>query len=288
MTLFETQHSSGALSSARLLEGELPRCPDPGLTIPDVAERVAVGGWPGHRGTTADSLRANRDYLDEIRRVDVGRISPRRDPNKIGRLLRSLGRNAGTYASMATLAADLGGSEGALDAETVREYLDVLERLMIIEDQPAWAPRMRSRSRQRSAAKRHFVDPSLAVAALRAGPTQLLRDLNLFGFLFEGLVVRDVRVYTQALEAQVLQYRDNTGLEIDIVVELADGRWAAFEVKLGSGQIDAGAAALHTLAGRVDTSVAGPPLVLGVIVGSGYGFVRSDGIAVVPIGALGP
>ncbi len=140
----------------------------------------------------------------------------------------------------------------------------------------------------RSAAKRHFVDPSLAVAALRATPARLLKDLNLLGFLFESLVVRDLRVHAQAADAHVLQYRDNSGLEVDAIVETADGRWAAFEVKLGAGQVDDGANTLRRFADRVDTGRVGQPSVLGVITGFGYGYVRDDGVAVIPIGALRP
>ncbi len=159
---------------------------------------------------------------------------------------------------------------------------------MIIEDQPAWAPHLRSRSRLRSAPKRHFVDPSLAVAALRATPERLLKDLNLLGFLFESLVVRDLRIYSQGVDAQVLQYRDNTGLEIDAVVESADGRWAAFEVKLGFAEVEQGAANLRRFAERIDTRKCGAPAALAVIIGSGYGYVRPDGVVVIPIGAFGP
>ncbi len=290
MTLFETGHADGAISLARLLDGEPVRSADPGLTVADLAERVAVGGWPGFRGHTVEqSLRAVRDYLDEIRRVDIGRVDgTRRDPDKVGRLLRSLARNVATYAAATTLAADAGGADGALDDDTVREYLGALERLMIVEDQPAWAPHLRSRSRTRRAAKRHFVDPSLAVAALRATPDRLLGDLNLLGFLFESLVVRDLRVYAQASEAHVLQYRDNTGLEIDAIVETTEGRWAAFEIKLGPGQIDEGASTLLKFADRIDMTKCGNPSVLGVIVGTGYGYVRDDGVSVIPIGALRP
>lgn len=288
MSLFESGRSTGDVSFAGLLDGGSPRSRDPGINVPEVAEWIAGGGWPGHLGGLQESLRANRAYLDEIARVDVSRVAPRRDPNRITRLLRSLARNVSTYASAGTLASDAGGSDGPLDPETVREYLDALARLMIIEDQPPWAPNLRSRARLRSAVKRHFVDPSLAVAALGAQPEQLLSDLNLLGFLFESLVVRDLRVYSQSLGAHVLQYRDGTGLEIDVVIERADGRWAAFEVKLGPGLVDAGAAALLKLAAKVDTDAVGPPIALGVIVGSGYGLQRPDGVMVVPIGALGP
>lgn len=290
MTLFETGHGNGAVSLGGLLEGNPPRSPDPGLSVTDLAERVAVGGWPGLHGRPAeDALRAVRDYLEEIRLVDIVRVEgTRRDPERVGRLLRSLARNVATYAAATVLAADTGGAEGPLDDDTVRQYLEALERLMIVEDQPAWAPHLRSKSVLRSTAKRHFVDPSLAVAALRATPERLLADLNLFGLLFESFVVRDLRVYAQAADATVLQYRDNTDLEVDAIVETADGRWAAFEVKLGPGLIDEGAATLLRFAERVDTTKCGRPVVLGVIVGTGYGYVRDDGIAVIPIGALCP
>lgn len=290
MTLFETGHTSAAISLAGLLHGEPARASDPGLTVPDLVERVSRGGWPGLQDLPlGGALRATRDYLDEIRRVDVSRVDgARRDPAKVGRLLRSLARNVATYASATTLATDAGGDGDSLKDDTVRRYLDILERLMIVDDQPAWAPHLRSKSTLRSGRKRHFVDPSLAVAALRATPDRLLRDLNLLGLLFESLVVRDLRVYAQASDGHVLQYRDNVGLEVDAIVETADGRWAAFEVKLGPGQVDAGAATLRRFADRVDTSRIGQPAALGVIVGFGYGYVRDDGVAVIPIGALSP
>lgn len=166
--------------------------------------------------------------------------------------------------------------------------MDALDRLFVIEDQPAWAPHLQSRSILRTSAKRHYADPSLAVAALQATSERLLADLNLTGFLFESLVVRDLRVYAQAADAQVLQYRDNTGLEIDAIVEMRDGRWGAFEVKLGLRYVDDAARTLTKFGSRIDTYRSGTPAVLGVIVPTGYGYVREDGVAVIPIGALGP
>jgi predicted AAA+ superfamily ATPase len=290
MTLFETGSSSGEVSLVRLLAGEPAHGADTGLRVAEVAREIAVGGWPGFRGlATAQALRAVRDYLEEIRRVDVSRVEERRrNPEKVGQLLRSLARNVATYAAATTLAGDTGGAEGPLKDETVSDYLDVLGRLMIVEDQPAWAPHLRSKYALRSAAKRHFVDPSLAVAALRATPARLLGDIKLLGFLFESLVVRDLRVYAQAADAHVLQYRDSRGLEVDAIVQAADGSWAAFEVKLGSGQVEDAAATLHRFAAQIDTESSGSPAVLGVIVGTGYAYRRDDGIAVIPIGALGP
>ena len=202
--------------------------------------------------------------------------------------MRSLARNTSTEVAITVLAVDAGGADGALDRHTVAEYITVLDRLMIIEDQPAWAPHLRSRANLRTSPKRHFVDPSLAVAALGAGPERLLADLNLLGLLFESLVVRDLRVLAQPLDGRVFHYRDNYGVEADVVVQLADGRWAAFEIKLGAGLVDEGAEALLRFKSAVDTAKSGAPVVLGVIAGTGFGYVRPDGIAVIPVGALAP
>lgn len=290
MSLFETGHSTGTISLKTLLTSGPKLCPDPKLTIEDVATRVAVGGWPSLLARTVpQALLAVRDYLDEIRRVDISRVdNVRRDPDRVGRLVASLARNVATSVSMSALARDTGGADGPLKDDTVREYLAALDRLMIIEDQPAWAPHLRSRSILRTAPKRHFVDPSLAVAALRATPTRLLGEIQWLGFLFESMVVRDLRIYAQANDAMVRHYRDNTGLEVDAIVETAAGEWAAFEVKLGQKQIDDAAAHLLTFARRVDTTARVRPATLGVIVATGYGYVRADGVAVVPIGALAP
>jgi hypothetical protein len=290
MTLFETGHSSGALQLTALIAGEAPRCDDPGLTVADLADRITAGGWPAQVGRPViDAARAARDYLEQVRQVDVSRAAgSRRDPARVERLLRSLARNTATQVAITVLAADAGGGDGPLDRHTVAEYLSILDRLMVIEDQPAWAPHLRSRANLRTSPKRHFVDPSLAVAALGAGPQRLLTDINLLGLLFESLVVRDLRVLAQPLDGQVLHYRDNYGVEADAVVQLADGRWAAFEVKLGPGLIDEGAAALQRFHEGIDTRKCGEPALLSVIVGTGFGYVRPDGIAVLPIGALAP
>jgi predicted AAA+ superfamily ATPase len=290
MSLYETGHASGRASMETLLHGRMEASGDNGPTVTEIAERTAVGGWPGLIDLNVkQSLQMNRDYVDEIRRVDLGRVEQRAyDPLKVGQLLRSLARHVATYTSVATLAKGNPDSGEPIKDDTARTYLEALERLMVVENQPAWGPHLRAKSRVRSAPKRHFVDPSLAIAALRATPERLLADLKLFGFLFESLVVRDLRIYAQANDAEVLQYRDNTGLEVDAIVEAADGRWAAFEIKLGVGMIEEAAANLLKFATRVDTEQCGPPSLLGVIVATGYGYVRKDGVAVIPIGTLGP
>ena len=159
---------------------------------------------------------------------------------------------------------------------------------MIVEDLPAWAPHMRSKATLRSSPKRHLVDPSLAVAALGAGPERLLADLNLLGLLYESLVVRDLRVLAQPLGGEVFHYRDSYGTEVDAIVQLADGRWAAFEMKLGSGMVEEGAASLRRFLGAIDTERCGEPAAVGVIVGTGFGYLRDDGVAVIPLGSLAP
>lgn len=290
MSLFESGHSTGEVSLARVLDGKTPRAGDPGLTVSDLAERVAVGGWPGLLGQPVSrALRAVRAYVDEIRRTDIQRVDGvAHDPDKVMNLMRSLARNVSTMVSLATLARDMAGVEEALAKNTVSAYYDALSRLMVVEDQPAWAPHLRSRSRVRTSPRRHFADPSLAVAALRATPDRLLQDLNLLGFLFESLVIRDLRVYAQASDAEILHYKDNTDLEVDAIVERADGRWAAFEVKLGVGHVEDGARSLKKFASRIDTGKCGNPAALGVITGTGLAYPRPDGVSVIPLGALGP
>lgn len=290
MSLFELGRSSGEISLGSLLAGD----PPPGVacdaSIEAIAKDVAIGGWPALRGRPVpEALTVLRDYVGEVSRVDMSRIDERRrDPARVGRLLESLARNVATYAAATTLAADAGGADGPLNDDTVREYLDLLERLMVVEDQPAWWTRLRSTYRLRKASKRHFVDPSLAVAALGATPERLLREIRFFGFLFESLVVRDLRAYAQAADAEVFQYRDSGGLEVDAVVEAADGRWAAFEVKLDPSRVEEAAASLLKFAAKVDAGAKGEPAALAVITSGRYGFTLENGVHAIPINALGP
>lgn len=290
MSLFELGVSDGRASLGGLLESAGASAPAPDVDVPELAELVCRGGWPGVLDAPLDqAMRFSRDYLEEVRRTDVPRLGARRDPNRLLRLIRSLARNVSSEASVRTLAADTGGAPERLHVETVSAYLDALERLFVIEELPAYSTHLRSRSRLRKSSKRFFADPSLAAAALRAGPDRLLADLEQFGFLFESLVIRDLRVYAQANDAEVYHYRDNTGLEADAVIETASGSWMAAEVKLGGETaVDAAAASLLKLRDRVDTSKVGVPAKLAVITGTGYGYERPDGVSVVPVTSLGP
>lgn len=291
MSLLESGHSTGKISLGAMLHSE-PVPAQPGrTTVSDLVELVCRGGWPGTITAGAnDAQRFVRDYLDEIRRADIRRVDGiRRDPVLVRRVLQSLARNVATEAAVAFIAADAGGNAGPLHPETVQSYLNALERVFVIEDQPAWSAHLRSRSRLRRSPKRHFVDPSLAVAALRSGPERLRTDLASFGFLFESLVVRDLRVYSQAHDAEVYHYRDNTGLEVDAIVETAGGAWVGVEIKLGGkGPIEEGASNLLKLRDRIDPDRTGPPAALAVITGVGPGYTRPDGVVLVPLTALGP
>ncbi len=293
LSLFESGHSNGAISLAKLLDASPQGAPQSSLSVPAIAELVAAGGWPGnHTQSTRQTLRVNRNYLNEIRRTDLSRVTDRRtDPVRVGRLLRSLARNTATQVSVSKLAADVGANHIAMKPDTAAGYLDALEQLMVIEDQPSWSPHLRSRAVLREAPKRHFVDPSLAVAALQATPTRLLDDLPFLGLLFESLVIRDLRIYAQANDAEVFHYREKNGLEVDAIVQAADGRWAAFEIKLGHRWFDEGAKNLRRLAlrePRAARDTQSKPSALAVIVPNGYGSVRDPDVGIIPIGALGP
>jgi predicted AAA+ superfamily ATPase len=291
MSLFELGISEGSVSLAAVLRGGSVATADTGLTVAAVVDLIIRGGWPGMRASTqAEAQQGVRDYLEEIARVDMPRMEGiRRDPARIHRLLRSLARNVATSASLTTLARDTDGPDGPLKDDTVRDYLAALSRLFIVEDQPAWGPHLRSKYVLRQAPKRHFVDPSLACAALNADSQALLQDLNFLGFLFESMVVRDLRVYAQSVGSSVLHYRDSDDLEIDTIVQGGEGRWAAFEIKLGGEElIEEAAKNLLTFASRIDTSRVGEPAALGVVVASGWGYTRQDGVSIIPVGSLGP
>jgi predicted AAA+ superfamily ATPase len=290
MSLAESGHSSRAISLSGLFAGGEAAAADPGLDIHDIAERIVIGGWPAllHRAP-ADANIATQGYLDETRRVDLGRLDgPRHDPDNVARVLRLLARCVASEASASTIAADVAGADdrGAVNYHTVIDYIKALTRLFIVEDLPAWSPALRSRGVLRSSAKRHFVDPSLAAAALGAGPDRLLADPETLGLLFESLVIRDLRIYGQAIGATVFHYRENTGAEADAILQVQSGQWAAIEVKLGQSDIDKGARSLLRVAANVDAKRHGEPAFLAVVTGWGYAYRRPDRVFVIPVGTL--
>lgn len=289
MSLAESGHSSRIVSLAGLFTGTAEEGPDHGFDITTLADRIAVGGWPALvDGTPAQAMTALRGYLGDVSRVDLQQLDRiRRDPINVERVIRSIARNVSTAASATAIGQDVAGADDSIDRHTVAAYIGALSRVFVVEDLPAWSPAIRSRSALRKAVKRHFVDPSLAVTALGVVPSRLILDTRTLGFLLESLAIRDLRIYAQALdEAEVFYYQDDTGLEADAIVQLRDGRWAAFEVKLGQHQVDEAAKDLLSVAERVDPNVHGRPAALGVITGWGAAHRRGDGVWVIPIGSL--
>jgi predicted AAA+ superfamily ATPase len=289
MSLYEAGHSNGSVSLADLFAGGTPAALDPGVSVPELIDQIAIGGWPDLVGASVtDARQWLRDYLRNVVEVDVQNLGARRDPQNVRRLLTALARGVGTDTSVQSLAKDIGGADGPTEWHTVAAYLRALNRLMLVEDVPAWAPHMRSSTPLRKSPTRYLVDPSLAVAALGIGPTQLLADLNATGFHFEALAVRDLRVYVQPLGGSLSHWRDSNGHEVDVVVTIDDGQWAAFEVKMNPGDTDAAADSLLRFLDKVDTRKVGDPAFTAVITTRSSAYRRPDGIFVLPIAALGP
>lgn len=291
MTLFETGKSSGSVSITDLIAGQKPAAQDPSLTITEIADIICMGGWPNVQGLTIpQAQKAMKLYVMEAAGKDVQRISGI-DFNKpkVLKTLKSLARNVGTKATEATIAKDAGTVSAPLSRQVVGKYIEAFERIMMIEDNPSWTPQLRSRQRVNSVPTRYFVDPSLAVAAIGASPAILLSgQIKLFGFLFENLVVRDLRVYMQVLGGEVKQYRDEDQHEVDVILEMPDNSWAAIEIKLGVNQVDEAAAGLIKFREKIDLNASGEPIFMAVITATGPAYVRGDGIYVIPIGALRP
>lgn len=290
MSLYESGLSTGAVPMASLFDASTKFAPRAEPSLRDIVEATCRGGWPAcTRLDTGAAQQYCEAYLSEICRADIPLLEgPARDPVGVGRLLRSMARNTSTEASQRTLARDT-GTERTLDPRTAGAYLEALRRVFVAEDLPAWSTRLRSRASLRRAPKRHLTDPSLAVAALAATPSQLWNDLETFGLLFESMAVRDLRVYAQAARGRVFHYRDGNNLEVDAIIERADGSWIAVEVKLGGEPaVEKAAASLLKLRRTVDTAAAGEPCNLIVVTSTGYGYRRPDGVLVIPLTTLGP
>ncbi len=289
MSLFESGQSTAEVSLRALLDGEPQSGMNTTLTFEDLLQCLVIGGWPELNGSTEKRARLwVKDYLTLITEVDLPAIGPRHDPRNIQRLLGSLARSVGQPVSDNELARDIGGESGPIARDTLRGYLTALDRLHLTDNSQAWLPHMRSRTRLRKAAVRYFIDPSLALAALGVGSDDLLADPRALGFHFEALVVRDLRIYAQALGARVDSWRDANGNEVDAIVSAGPGHWGAFEVKLNPQAVDQGAQSLLRFAAHVDTSRQGEPSCLGVITSTGVAGRREDGVHVIPIGTLGP
>jgi predicted AAA+ superfamily ATPase len=288
MSLYESKESNGTVSLSDLFAGKHDIESKSDLSIEQIAFAICRGGWPASINKSGGSaLRMSVDYVEAIINQDISRVDGvEKNPYKVRLLLRSIARNIATQASIKTLSDDVEAAETHLSDKTVAAYLNALRRIFVIEPMPAWSPSVRSKTAIRTSPKHYFVDPSIATAVMRMNTGSVLSDFAYFGFLFESLCVRDVRIYAQYNDGDVLHYLDKSNLEADMIVQLHDGRWGAIEVKLGNKQIEEAAGNLLKLKNKVDTGKMKEPSFLMVLTGGPFAFKREDGILVVPAGCL--
>lgn len=288
MSLYESGNSNGSVSLKDMFEN-IDVEGISSISIEELSKLICRGGWPSAvvRQDSSNDMALN--YMDAVIETDIQRVDGvDRNPDRVRLLLRSLARNVSTSASLSTIKADVEANDMTMAENTMYDYINALKRIFIIEDVPAWQPSLRSKTAIRTSNKRQFVDPSLAVAVMQADPQSILNDFEYFGFLFESLCTRDLRVYSQALNGDVFYYRDKDGLEADAIIRLRDGRWAAVEVKLGSKEIENAAENLLKLKQKVNNDKMGTPSFLMVLTGGQYAYRRKDGVWIVPIGCLRP
>ena len=290
MSLYESMESNGSVSLKALFDGETEIDNFSTLTIEQIAFAIVRGGWPASIGESEKiALRHAIDYVEAIINADVSRVDGiEKNPVRVRALLRSLSRNISTLATIRTIHDDIamGDADESISEKTISQYLGALDRIFVTENLPAWNPALRSKTAIRTSPKRQFVDPSIAAAVMRLTPSRLLEDFNYFGFLFESLCDRDLRIYAEAIDGQVFHYRDGSGLEADAVIALNDGRWAAVEVKLGSKEIEDAAVHLLELKNKVNTEKMREPSFLMILTGTEIAYRREDGVYVVPLGCL--
>ena len=291
MSLYESEESTGSISLADLFDGKDFGVLQNEMDIEELAYLTCRGGWPWatliSRSVALDQA---FDYVDSVIQKDIQRVDKtKRSPDRARLLLRSYARNISQQISYNTIRKDmLSNDASTLDEDTVADYIKALKKLFVIEDLAAWNPNIRSKAAIRTSDTRHFVDPSIGTAVLRLGPKDLVNDLQTFGLFFEDLVVRDLRVYAEALDGELYHYRDSSGLECDTVLHRHDGSYALLEVKIGGEErINEGAANLLALANNIDTNKMPAPSFVAVIIGVGkYAYRRKDGVYVIPIGCL--
>ena len=290
MSLFESGDSSGKVSLQELCEGKLTPAITGEVDLRTLARLTVRGGWPGNLDIAdADISLLPGEYLDAVIDDDVNRVDEtRRDSRKVRLLLRSLARNESTTASNRTLKNDIKEIDDEdIDVETVATYLDIFNRLFLTDNQRPFSAKLRSSIRVKQAEKRHFCDPSLACALLKATPEKLIGDLETFGFLFEALCERDLKIYTESFDAQLYHYQDYAGNEIDAVIELPDGNWCGIEIKLGANKIEEAAENLIHIRDEIAKDGGKIPSALIVLCGlSNAAYQRPDGVYVVPLTAL--
>ena len=290
MSLFESKDSTGQVSLMDLFNKKDLSAVD-NHSIDEIAFLICRGGWPATLNHSKKvALKQAFDYYDAVVNDDISRVDRvKRDSERTKRILKSYARNVATQASLETIRSDVISNDvETFDKEALYGYLNALKRIFVIEDSPAWNPNLRSKTAIRTSDTRYFVDPSIAVAALGLGPTDLVNNLELMGLIFENLCVRDLRIYADALDGSVYHYRDKTGLECDAVIHLRNGSYGLVEVKLGGDQsINEGAESLLKLTSKIDTEKMKKPAFLMVLCGvAPFAYKREDGVFVVPITCL--
>lgn len=291
MTLYESGDSSGDVSLKELFKTTDTVDGASNINIDRLAFLTCRGGWPQSVDMREEiALDQARDYFDAVVRSDINRAdNVQKNAENVRRLMRSYARNQGSQVPNTVLSHDVSANEAnSISDETVASYLNALRKIFVIEDMPAWNPNLRSKTAIRTSDTRYYVDPSIAAAALGIGPNDLINDLNTFGFIFETLCVRDLRVFADALNGHVYHYRDKDGQECDAVVHLHNGQYGLIEIKLGGDRlIEEGATSLKAMEAKIDTRKMNPPSFLMVLTGLGdYAYRRKDGVCVVPIGCL--
>lgn len=291
MTLFESGDSTGEVSLKELFEGNLDVDGSSNIDIDRLAFLICRGGWPKAIGMRDEiALDQAFDYIEAVIHSDINRADNiQKNPDKVRRLMRSYARNQGTQIANTELAKDIqGNDETSLNEETIATYINALKKIFVIEDMQAWNPNLRSKTAIRSSDTRYYIDPSIAASSLGIGPNDLINDLKTFGFLFETLCVRDLRVFSDALNGEVYHYRDKNGQECDAVVHLRNGKYGLIEIKLGGEKlIEEGVETLKSMKSKIDINKMNSPSFLMVLTGIGdYAYQRPDGVLVVPIGCL--
>ncbi len=287
MSLYESKESTGEVSLRSLFTDGAQISGESNITLDRLAFLISRGGWPSSLNYEGEyALRVPKDYLSSLINIDVTRVdNVRKNPERVRRLMESLSRNICSMATSSSIAQDM-GEDSALSKRSMEVYINALRRLYVVEDVPAWSPNIRSKAAIRKTPKRNLVDPSLAVAAMKTSPVELAKDLRTMGLLFESLCIRDLRVYAESIGGRVCYYRDSNELEVDAIIDLDDGRWAAVEVKLGDKAAEQGAKNLLRLKTRVEGEGILEPSFLAVVTGSGFAHRREDGVYVIPIGCL--
>ena len=293
MSLWESKESSGEVSLKSLFDESAKISGKNKYQLKDIAYIICRGGFPSAVVEKDKDIALNyvKDYVDTLVTADITNVDDiNRNPNRARAILRSYARNVSTPAKMTTILKDIEANVDVQDVRTVDSYLSAFSKLFVIEETTSWTPKLRSKTTIRTTSIKHFIDPSIATAILDATPNDLMSDLNTFGLLFENLVIRDLKIYSQSLEGIVYNYHDSSGLEADAIIHLKDGRWALIEVKIGGEKlINEGAEALKKIADKINLEKMNKPSFMAIITASdSFAYKREDGVYVIPIACLRP